>query len=175
MNSFHHWSSRLCALIALLMTVLGAANAVLRYVSKYIGVNLSSNAALELQWYLFSALFLLGAAYTLEQNRHVRVDVLHRLMSPKLKSWVELMGTCALLLPFCAFGIWSSWEFVLNSWGEWSSDAGGLPRFPVKVLIPIGFLMLFLQGTVHAKRQLSALRQLLDAERTGEFDDGAKP
>ena len=94
MNSFHHWSSRLCALIALLMTVLGAANAVLRYVSKYIGVNLSSNAALELQWYLFSALFLLGAAYTLEQNRHVRVDVLHRLMSPKLKCWVELLGTC---------------------------------------------------------------------------------
>ena len=165
----------MCALIALLMTVLGAANAVLRYVSKYVGVNLSSNAALELQWYLFSALFLLGAAYTLEQNRHVRVDVLHRLMSPKLRYWVELIGTCVLLLPVCVFGIWSSWEFVLNSWGEWSSDAGGLPRFPVKVLIPIGFMMLLLQAVVHAKRQLSALRILMRADRTGELDDGAKP
>ena len=140
----------LCAILLLIMTGLGAINAVLRYSSKWSGTTLSSNAFLELQWYLFSAVFLLGAAYTFYHDRHVRVDVLYGRLKPKHRQWVDRGGTILFLIPFCCFGIWSSWEFVSNSWSiqEVSSDAGGLIRYPVKSLIPLGFMLLLLQSLV---------------------------
>jgi TRAP-type mannitol/chloroaromatic compound transport system permease small subunit len=130
------------------MTLLGALNATLRYLSGYLEKNLISNLYTEAQWYLFAAVFLLAAPYVLQQNKHVRVDVFYSRQSSVGQAWIDLLGTILFLIPFCIFGVWSSWDFVLQSWEsqEVSSDAGGLERFPVKALIPISFILLFLQA-----------------------------
>ncbi len=150
MKKWNNIIGLMCATMLLFMTIIGAMNAILRYSSKFSGVVLSSNAFLEAQWYLFSAIFLLGAGYTLHHNKHIRVDVLYGRLGKKNKRRIDLVGTVLFLIPFCCFGIWSSWEFVFNSWSvfEMSPDAGGLPRYPVKSLIPIGFVFLLLQGFV---------------------------
>ena len=113
------------------MTILGALNAVLRYSSKFTGQVWSSNAFLEGQWYLFSAVFLLGAGYTLYKDKHVRVDVMYSRLSKTGQRRINLIGTLIFAIPFCILGIWSSLEFVFNSWSIWeqSPDAGGLPRY----------------------------------------------
>jgi TRAP-type mannitol/chloroaromatic compound transport system permease small subunit len=134
--------------LVLVMVLLGAFNAVARYLGRYVGVNLSSNAWIEGQWYLFSLVFLLGAAYTLQQDRHVRVDVLYGRLSKKQKAWIDLVGTMVFLLPFCVFALVFSWPAVSNSWAilEMSSDSGGLPRYPIKTALLVGFVLLALQG-----------------------------
>ncbi|MCG8563757.1 MAG: TRAP transporter small permease subunit [Desulfobacterales bacterium] len=108
------------------------------------------NVALqELEWHLFALIFLLGAAYTLKQEGHVRVDILFIRFSPKTKAWVDLLGTLFLLFPFALVIILSTQKFVLNSWavGEVSPDPGGLPaRYLLKAMIPAGFVLLIIQG-----------------------------
>ena len=152
---------RLCATLLLLMTILGVLNALLRYYSRFAGVALSSNAYLELQWYLFSGIFLMGAAYTLKHNKHVRVDVFYGRLSPRNQSKIDIVGTVLFLIPFCIFGIWSSWEFVYNSWSifEVSADSGGLPRYPVKSLIPFGFVLLLIQAVFFLRDRIVLLRE----------------
>ncbi len=147
---FNNIVGKICATLLLLMTILGVLNALLRYYSRFAGVALSSNAFLELQWYLFSAIFLFGAGYTLQHNKHVRVDVFYGRLPSNQKRWVDIIGTVLFLIPFCLFGMWTSWEFVYNSWAilEVSPDSGGLPRYPVKSLIPIGFLLLLIQAFI---------------------------
>jgi TRAP-type mannitol/chloroaromatic compound transport system permease small subunit len=147
---------RFCATLLLVMTILGVMNALLRYYSRFAGVALSSNAFLELQWYLFSAIFLFGAGYTLQHNKHVRVDVFYGSLSSKKQRWIDIVGTVFFLIPFCLFGMWSSWEFVYNSWDIWevSADSGGLPRYPVKSLIPIGFFLLLIQAIVFLRTRM---------------------
>ena len=142
--------SKLCAWTLFVMTILGALNAVLRYSSKFTGQVWSSNAFLEGQWYLFSAVFLLGAGYTLYKDKHVRVDVLYSRLSNTGQKRINLIGVVIFAIPFCVLGIWSSIDFVSNSWSIWeqSPDAGGLPRYPVKTLIPLGFVFLLLQCMV---------------------------
>ena len=98
------------------MVVVGAYNAVTRYLGRYIGVNLSSNLYIEVQWYLFSLVFLLGAAYVLKQGEHVRVDILYARLSRKGKAWIDLLGSCLLLLPVCGLMIYYSVPAVFNSW-----------------------------------------------------------
>ena len=150
---------KLSAFAIAFMTFLGALNAILRYSSRYIGVNLSSNAYLEAQWYLFAFVFLIGAPYTLSQNRHVRVDVLYGRFSKRTQCLINLVGHVLLLLPFCVFGVWASYHFALDSWSirEMSPDAGGLPRYIVKALIPIAFTLLGLQAVVEILRSIDAL------------------
>jgi TRAP-type mannitol/chloroaromatic compound transport system permease small subunit len=130
------------------MTFVSATNAILRYVGKIIGQNLTSNAMVEAQWQLFAASFLLGGAYVLASDKHVRVDVWYSRRKSGTKALVNIIGTLVFLIPFCLFGIWSSWDYVLNSWARWevSNSSGGLPLFPIKTLIPISFFLLFLQG-----------------------------
>lgn len=142
--------------LALLMVLVAAANAVLRYLGRFVGQNLSSNAALELQWYLFSALFLLGAAWTLQQDRHVRVDVIYGRLSPRAQAWIDLLGTAVFLLPFCGLCIWVSFPSVAESWRlrEQSIDPGGLPRYPVKSLLLAGLYLLTAQGGAQLVRHL---------------------
>ena len=134
--------------LALLMILVGAYNAVARYMGRFLQANLSSNAYIELQWYMFSALFLLGAAYTLKEDAHVRVDVLYGRLGERGKAWIDLAGTLLFLLPFCAAALWLSWPMVLESWHqlEGSPDAGGLPRYPVKTLMLFAWALLLLQG-----------------------------
>lgn len=134
--------------LALAMVLIGAYNALARYLGRYIGAELSSNAYIEAQWYLFSALFLLGAADTLRADAHVRVDVLYGRCGPRTRAAIDLLGTLLLLLPFCVMATLWSLPAVESSWEimELSPDPGGLPRYPLKTLIPISFGLLGLQG-----------------------------
>ena len=121
------------AWLTLVMVLLGAFNAIARYAGRFLGVNLSSNGFIELQWYLFSAVFLLGAAYTLREDAHVRVDVVLTRLSARAQAWVDILGTLLLLIPFCLFSLWVSFPAVRNSWRirEGSPDPGGLARWPL--------------------------------------------
>ncbi len=134
--------------LTLAVVLVGAFNALARFTSRWTRVDLSSNALIELQWYLFSVFFLLGGAYTLRHGGHVRVDVLYDRASPRVRRRIDLTGHLALLIPFSVFMIWACWPMVANSWGgwEWSSDPGGLPRFPIKTVLPVAFGLLVAQG-----------------------------
>lgn len=151
---------RLVAWLVLLMIAVAAYNAVARYFGRFTGLNLSSNAYLELQQYLFSALFLLSAAAALAQDEHVRVDVLYTRLGRRARSWIDLAGTLIFLIPFSAFAIAMAWPSVSSSWaiGEVSPDPGGLPRYPLKSLVPIAFTLLIVQGISQAIKQVASLR-----------------
>ena len=133
-------------------------------ITRYTALNLSSNAFLELQWYLFSAIFLLGGAYTLKRDEHVRVDVFHAALHPRRRAKIDLAGTIVFLIPFCLFVLWTSWAPVVNSWRilERSPDPGGLPRYPVKMLIPLGFVLVFLQAMALLIRRWAEVRERRD-------------
>jgi TRAP-type mannitol/chloroaromatic compound transport system permease small subunit len=146
------WIGKLAAWLALVMLAIGGWNVVGRYVGKLIGHNLSSNSLLEAQWYLFDLIFLLGAAYTLQKNDHVRVDIVYKSLGDRQRAWVNFLGTLFFLLPFCGLVIFYSWESVMNSWQIWemSPDPGGLPRYPIKTMILVSLVLLILQGIADA-------------------------
>lgn len=148
------------AFLTLLMVLIGALNALLRYSGRFLGMELSSNAYIELQWYLFGIVFLLGAAETLRNEGHVRVDVIYAQLKARRRHWIDLIGNLTLLLPFCALGLYMSLPSVLNSWAvlEVSPDPGGLPRYPIKTLLPLAFGLLGLQGIAQMIRNVAALR-----------------
>jgi len=129
--------------LVLVMTLVSAANAVARY-----ALNMSSNGWLELQWYLFAGVFLLAAGYTLKHNGHVRIDLVYGHVSPRAQAWIDLLGGLVALLPLTLLLVWLSWPLFIDSFhsGEMSSDAGGLIRWPVRLLTPLGFGLLALQG-----------------------------
>lgn len=142
--------------------IIGSFNAIVRYLDRYTGLGLSSNFYIELQWYLFGLVFLLGAAYTLKHDAHVRVDVFYGRLSNKGKAWVTLLGTVLFLFPFCVLMIIVSWPAVRNSWAvmEVSPDPGGLPRYPIKTVIPVAFVLLLVQGVSMLIRQIAIIRQV---------------
>jgi TRAP-type mannitol/chloroaromatic compound transport system permease small subunit len=152
---------RATAWLCLVVVLVGAFNAIARYVSKYTAFHLSSNAYLELQWYLFSLIFLLGAAYTLVRDEHVRVDILIQRVRPRVRSWINLLGTALFLIPFCVFMIWSSWFPIRASWAvlERSPDPDGLPRYPIKTMILVAFVLLLAQGVAWLIREIQHLRR----------------
>ena len=145
--------------LTLVMVVVGVYNAVTRYLGQFIGVNLSSNLYIEVQWYLFSLIFLLGACYVLSRNEHVRVDILYSRFSRKGKAWIDLIGGAFLLLPLCLVILTYSLPSVINSWKilEQSSDASGLPRYPIKSAIILAFMFLALQGISEIIKQVAIL------------------
>ncbi len=142
------------AWLVLLMTLVSAANAISRK-----AFSVSSNAFLEIQWYLFAAVFLLAAGYTLLENEHVRVDLLNTRWSERTRLKVELFGTVCFLGPLTALMLWYGWPYFATSFasGEVSLQAGGLILWPAKLLIPVGFLLLFLQGLSQAIKLIAAL------------------
>lgn len=143
----------------LLMVLIGAYNAVARYLGKYLGMALTSNALVELQWYLFSVVFLLGAPWALRQGAHVRVDILYERLSPKGRAWINVVGTVVLLLPFAALGVWTCWDFALDSIAarEGSNDPDGLARYPIKALLPLAFALLWLEAFALLLEQIAFL------------------
>jgi TRAP-type mannitol/chloroaromatic compound transport system permease small subunit len=153
--------------LVLLTIGVGFFNVVVRYMGRFIGVQLSSNALLELQWYLFSLTFLFGFVYILRHGENVRVDFLYTNMSEKKRALVDFVGTVLFLIPFCLLGIWVTINPVLQSWGrlsdgswgtwEISSDANGLPRAPIKTMVPIALLLLLLQSISQAIKYLAVL------------------
>ena len=140
--------------LVLLTVLISSGNAVVRY-----AFNASSNAWLEVQWYLFSAVFLLNAGYTLLRNEHIRIDVVTGRFSPRIQAWIDIVGGLFFLLPMAVMILWLSWPMVIDSFlrGEMSSDAGGLLRWPVKILIPIGFILLVLQGVSETIKRIAFL------------------
>jgi TRAP-type mannitol/chloroaromatic compound transport system permease small subunit len=139
---------RLTGWLVVVMIGIGVGNVIGRYGGKLLGQNLVSNGLLEAQWYLFDLIFLLGAAYALQHNEHVRVDIVYKNLGPKGRAWVNFLGTLFLLIPFCCLVLYYSWGSVVNSWeiGEMSPDPGGLPRYPIKTMILVSFALLILQG-----------------------------
>lgn len=154
---------RLCAFLVLAAALLSAGNAVMRYT-----LDLSSNAWLEIQWYLFAGIVLLGAAETLRRNEHVRVDLVYSSISARKRLWVDIFGIILFLLPFTVAMAWLSWPVALRSLltGEGSSSAGGLLRWPVKMVIPAGFALLALQGVSELIKRIAALRGVLALDTT---------
>lgn len=152
---------RAAAWLALLMVIVGAFNAIARYLGRYVGINLSSNAYLELQWYLFSMLFLLGGAWVLRENAHVRVDVLYSRLSARGQSVINIIGTVLMLVPFSVFVLWVSGPIVRSSWSirEGSPDPGGLPRYPLKALILVCFALLLLQAVSELIKEVHRFRR----------------
>lgn len=144
--------------LVLIAVLISATNAVVRKV-----FSVSSNAFLEIQWYLFSGVFLLGAAYTLRHNEHVRIDVLSGRFSKRTQHKIEIFGTLLFLLPLCAMMIWLSVPWFINSFnsGEVSANAGGLTLWPAKLLVPIGFVLLGLQGISELIKRIAVLQGLI--------------
>ena len=128
-------------------------------------------AVQEMEWHLFALIFLLGAAYTLKHDRHVRVDVLYSNFSPRTKALVNFVGSLLFLVPFCLVGIWGSQAFVKTSFmiGETSPDPGGLPaRFLLKSAIPIGFLLVMFQGVALSFKSLAIVLGWYDDEESAK-------
>ncbi|HRA67729.1 MAG TPA: TRAP transporter small permease subunit, partial [Caldilinea sp.] len=142
--------------LILVLLAVGFYNVVARYIGRFIGQNLSSNRLLEVQWYLYSIIFLLIFAYNLKHDVNVRVDILYTKWGPKRRAWVDLLGTLLIIAPLAIIGIWMTINPVLQSWGllpngtfgawELSGDPDGLPRAPIKSLIIVAFALLLLQA-----------------------------
>lgn len=138
------WSGKMVSWLTALLVLVICYDVVMRYV-----FNSSSVAIYELEWHIFSLIFLLGAAYALKHDRHVRVDVFYSSYPERIQAWVNLVGTLLLLLPLCWVLIAEGSDFVANSYrlSESSPDPGGLPaRYIIKAAIPIGFILLFIQA-----------------------------
>ncbi len=154
-DTLNGWFGRIANVLILLACVVSAGNALLRY-----GFSLSDNWPLELQWYLFGAAVMLGASYTLQQNGHVRVDLIYGHVSDRARLFIDIFGLVFFLLPACTLFAWLSWKTLfLPSWDilEHSSNAGGLPRYPIKFILPLGFFMLMLQGLSELIKRIAAL------------------
>lgn len=149
------WFGRLAAVMVLAAALISAANAIVRYAFDY-----SSNAYLEIQWYLFAGVVLLGAAETLRQNGHVRVDLVYMSVSDRKRLWIDIWGLVLFLLPFTLFMIWLCFPVAVDTWrrGEMSTNSGGLVRWPVWAVLVLGFVLLTLQGLSELIKRIAALR-----------------
>ena len=144
--------------LILVMVLISAGNALSRY-----ALNLASNAWLELQWYLFAAVFLLCAGYTLLHNEHIRIDVLANRLTRRTQVWIDVFGTLLFLLPMALIIMWLSWPMFRNAFvmNELSSNAGGLVRWPARLLIPVGFFLLAAQGVSELIKRIGFLMGLI--------------
>jgi len=143
-DRLNDWIGKTVSWLSLILVLVIVIDVAMRYI-----FSITSAASFELEWHLFAVIFLLGAAYTLQHDKHVRVDVFYHRFSKKTQGWVNLIGTVTLLLPFCAVACWESLSFVESSYAfrETSPDPGGLPaRYVIKAAIPAGFFLLGLQG-----------------------------
>ena len=140
--------------LVLVATLISAGNALTRYL-----LGESSNAWLEIQWYLFGAMFMLAAGYTLKHNGHVRIDILYNRFGPRGQAWIDLAGGLLFLLPMALLLMWLAWPMFHEAWvtHEMSPDAGGLVRWPVKLLLPAGFALLALQGVAEVIKRIGVL------------------
>jgi TRAP-type mannitol/chloroaromatic compound transport system permease small subunit len=146
--------------LGLASVVICAAAATARY-----AFNVGSNAWLEIQWYLNAAVFLLVAGYTLKRGEHVRIDVIIGKLPERAQAWIELLGGIFMLLPATVVIAWYSWPSLVNSWDiqEYSSDPGGLIRWPVRLLIPVAFALLALQGVSEIVKRILFLQGAIPA------------
>ncbi len=153
--------------LALVMVMIGAISAVARYFARSQQWTLNLTPATEAQWYLFSVIFLMGAAYGLNHDVHVRVDVMYERMSAKTQAMIDMAGTIIFLIPFSLLMLYVSFPAVASSWRvrEMSPDPGGLPRYPIKALILVSFVLLVLQGISQLVKQIDVLLGVAPALR----------
>ena len=149
---------KLIVWLVLISVLISAGNAVMRK-----AFDISSNAFLEIQWYLFSAIFLLGASWTLLRNEHIRIDVISGRLSSRAQNWIDVFGIVFFLLPMAAIIMWLSWPVFTLAYtsGEMSSNPGGLIRWPVRLLVPVGFFLLVLQGLSELVKRIAFLRGVI--------------
>jgi TRAP-type mannitol/chloroaromatic compound transport system permease small subunit len=154
------------AWLILAAVLVSTINALTRY-----GFSMSSNAWLELQWYLFAGTFLLCAPWTLKCNEHIRIDVVTGRYSPRVHAWIDIIGGLLFLIPMCLVILWSAVPFAWDSIAsmENSSNAGGLIVWPAKLLIPVAFTLLLLQGASEVIKRFAFLQGLIDGK---EFEKG---
>jgi TRAP-type mannitol/chloroaromatic compound transport system permease small subunit len=147
--------------LVLLSCLISAGNAFSRY-----AFSISSNAWLEIQWYMFGALVMLGASYTLKKNEHVRVDIVYTNLPTRAQIWVDIVGTLLFLLPAAVILTYLSWPIFHNAWvmDEMSNNAGGLIRWPVKIFLPLGFGLLSLQGFSELVKRVAMLTGHMKAD-----------
>ncbi len=140
--------------LILVVVVISAGNAVVRY-----AIDWSSNGLLEIQWYLFSAIFLLAAGYVLKRNEHIRIDIVTGRMSERTQNWIDVFGFVFFFLPFVILTMYLAWPVFTLAWnsGEMSANPGGLVRWPVRLLLPAGFFLLMLQGVAELIKRLAFL------------------
>jgi TRAP-type mannitol/chloroaromatic compound transport system permease small subunit len=170
----NNWVGKGVYWLILVSVIVSSGNATIRY-----AFSRSSNGWLEIQWYLFSAVFLLGAGYTLLHNEHVRIDIIYSRLKPRTRAWIDLLGGIFFLLPMAGLIMVLAWPVFLESWRlhEYSTDAGGLIRWPVKLLIPVGFLLLCLQGLSEIIKRIAFLQGLIPdpGERRDRAAQAADP
>lgn len=149
------WIGRTVAWLIVVAAVISAGNAIIRKL-----FDTSSNAWLEMQWWLFALAFLLASPWTLKDNEHIRIDVLSARLTQRTRNIIELIGHAFFLLPMAALVAYTSWHFAAISWlqNEQSKDAGGLPQWPIKALIPIAFALLFAQGISELIKRIAIMR-----------------
>jgi TRAP-type mannitol/chloroaromatic compound transport system permease small subunit len=147
--------------LVLLACLISAGNAGSRYLFSE-----SSNGWLEVQWYMFAGMVLLGAPYTLKVNEHVRVDLVYGMVSDRTRIWIDIICGFLFLLPICIILTYLTWPWFVESWRiqEGSSNAGGLIRWPVKLLLPVGFGLMTLQGLSEIIKRIAALEHIIDIE-----------
>jgi TRAP-type mannitol/chloroaromatic compound transport system permease small subunit len=145
---------RMAIWLVLIVVLISAGNAVSRF-----AFNLSSNAMLEIQWYLFSAIFLFCAAYVLKRNEHIRIDVIAGRLSARAQNWIDVFGIIVFLLPMALMIGWLSWPVFMNAWnsGELSPNPGGLIRWPARLMMPVGFALLILQALAELVKRIAFL------------------
>lgn len=145
----------ICNVLVLAACLVSAANAMIRYAFSY-----SSNSWLETQWYMFAIVVMFGASYTFKRNEHVRVEIVYLMLSERGQLWLDLIGTLVFLIPACLLLSYLSWPMFYNSYviGEMSNNAGGLLRWPIKLVLPAGFFMLALQGVSEVIKRIAALQ-----------------
>jgi TRAP-type mannitol/chloroaromatic compound transport system permease small subunit len=158
---FHTQVAVVANWLVLLAAVVSAGNAASRYLFSE-----SSNGWLEIQWYMFAGMVLLGAPYTLKMNEHVRVDLVYGMVSERTQIWIDIVGGILFLLPICIILTYFTWPWFVESWlqNEQSSNAGGLIRWPVKLLLPLGFCMMAVQGISEIIKRIAALEHVIDIE-----------
>jgi len=140
--------------LILVVVVISAANAVVRKAFNY-----SSNSYLEIQWYLFSAIFLIGAGYTFLRNEHVRIDIISGRLSPRAQNWIDVIGIVFFLFPMSLIIMWLSWPLFIDSYtrGEVSTNAGGLIIWPARLMVPVGFALLLIQALSELVKRIAFL------------------
>lgn len=158
-DGLNAWVGKYVIWLILAATVVSGVNAVVRKV-----LHTSSNAFLEVQWYFFAASFLLAAGYTLLEKEHVKVDVINARLSLRTRVWIDVLGFALFLTPMCALVLYYGVPFFLQAWntGEMSSNAGGLIRWPVYLMMPLGFGLLLLQGLSELIKRIAFLMGLID-------------
>lgn len=173
-DGFAELTGKIAQWVVIPTVIVGFANVVLRYTGQLIGRRLTSNAIVELQWYMYSLIFLVGFAYVLKHQINVRVDFWYANQPVSRRAWIDFIGHWIGLIPFCIIGVWVSFPQAWQSISVWemSPDADGLPRGPIKAMLAISFLLLLTQAVAE---QIKLYAVITDRGHLVELEEAEEP